>query len=58
MQRFAPIANEAEFQKWLLLVLEAERLRLLERTAAHHSQVGCPNKAKYDRQSEEHNGST
>jgi hypothetical protein len=39
MQRSAPLANETEFQEWLLLVLEAERERLGEATAARESRM-------------------
>jgi hypothetical protein len=38
MQRSAPIANETEFQEWLLLVLEAERQLLGEAAAARESR--------------------
>lgn len=58
MQRSAPITNETEFQDWLLMVLEAERLRLQDQIAAHDSQVSCPDKRKHATHSEEHNGST
>jgi hypothetical protein len=58
MQRSVPIANETEFQEWLLVVLEAEQKRLQKQIVAHDSRVSCPGKTKLDRQSEEHNGST
>jgi hypothetical protein len=58
MQRFTPIANEAEFQEWLLLVLQAERMRLQEQIVAHHLRVNCPSKTKFDWQSEEPHEST
>jgi hypothetical protein len=38
MQRFAHIANEAEFQEWLTWVLEEERSRLREGTTARESR--------------------
>lgn len=34
MQRLGLIANEAEFQEWLVVVLESERKRLREKAAA------------------------
>ena len=58
MLRSTPIANETEFQEWLLLVLQAERMRLQEQTAALDSRVGYPGEPKHDGQSEGKNGST
>ncbi len=52
MKRTERIANETEFQEWLLLVLEAKRSRLQEQTVVHDSRVSRTDKAG-DRQSEE-----
>jgi hypothetical protein len=38
MQRPGPIANETEFQEWLVAVLESERKRLREEAAVRESQ--------------------
>jgi hypothetical protein len=38
MQRPGPIANETEFQEWLVTVLESERKRLREEAAVRESQ--------------------
>jgi hypothetical protein len=38
MQRPGPIANETEFQEWLVAVLESERKRLREEAAARECQ--------------------
>jgi len=39
MKWSAPIANETEFQEWLLLVLEAERERLRKEAIACESRT-------------------
>jgi hypothetical protein len=38
MQRPGPIANETEFQEWLVAVLESGRKRLREEAAVRESQ--------------------
>jgi len=58
MKKSFPICNEAEFQEWLASVWEAERVRLREQSVGRGSELNCPGKTKYDRQSEEPNEST
>ena len=45
MERSVPIANEAEFQKWLAQVLESQRTRLREMAAQNEAQSHAGAKA-------------